>query len=87
MAAAVLRWASLAAAGAVSLLLLAAPQLIGRTMTPLAHTLLPLALFGVSGGFVTGIGFTPDRRLWRVLLGPFVAWPAMALYPLLVALA
>ncbi len=80
------RTVSLGAALAISVLILLAPGLLGR-MTALTHTVLPLALLGVSGGFVHGIGYTPDNSWLRLLFGPAVAWPLMALYPALIAAA
>lgn len=42
------------------------------------HGLLMLLLWGVSAGFVHGVGFVPEHRVLRLLLGPLVAWPLIA---------
>jgi predicted membrane protein len=41
------------------------------------HALLMLLLWGVSAGFVHGVGFVPERRILRLTLGPLAAWPLM----------
>lgn len=38
-----------------------------------------LIMSGLSAGFVHGVGFRPKNRVLRVALGPYVAWPFMAL--------
>jgi predicted membrane protein len=38
------------------------------------HAALPVALIGVAGAFVYGIGYSPDHRLLRILFGPVCAW-------------
>lgn len=43
------------------------------------HGLLTLLMWGMSAGFVHGIGFDPDNRWIRMLLGPLVAWPILLL--------
>jgi predicted membrane protein len=42
------------------------------------HGLLMLLLWGASAGFVHGVGFVPEHRVLRLLLGPLVAWPLLA---------
>jgi predicted membrane protein len=41
------------------------------------HAQLTLLMWGLSAGFVHGIGFDPNNRWLRVLLGPFIAWPIL----------
>lgn len=41
------------------------------------HGLLSLVMLGVSAGFVHGVGFVPQHRMWRVLFGPWLAWTLM----------
>lgn len=44
---------------------------------PISHGLLALIMWGMSAGFVHGIGFVPRNRTLRVLLGPIAAWLGM----------
>lgn len=39
-----------------------------------SHGSLMLVMLGVSAGFVHGVGFIPEHKLWRILLGPWTAW-------------
>lgn len=41
------------------------------------HGLLALVMWGISAGFVHGVGFVPESRIWRVALGPWTAWILM----------
>jgi predicted membrane protein len=75
----VARGVSLAAALAVSAVLMLYPYALGTTMTPAVHSALPLLLFGVSGAFVHGFGFRPDSRALRIAFSPLVAWTLIAL--------
>ena len=38
-----------------------------------------LIMWGLSAGFVYGVGFIPRNRLLRVALGPWLAWAGFAL--------
>ena len=76
---------SFALAIGVSATLLVFPYLLGSPPSPRVHALLPILLFGVSGAWVHGLGFVPRRRVWRILFGPIVAWPAIAGSGLLIA--
>lgn len=73
----VTRAISLVLAGAISLVVLLYPYAFGRAMTPLTHSLLPVMLLGVAGGFVHGLGFVPSSRLVRWLFAPASAWGLM----------
>lgn len=46
---------------------------------PIGHGVLMLIMWGLSAGFVYGVGFVPVNRLLRVALGPWVAWAGFAL--------
>jgi predicted membrane protein len=69
----IMRGAALALAGLIATVLLVAPRLVGRELDPLTHSALPLLLFGMSGAFVYGLGFEPEAKLLRVLLGPLAS--------------
>ena len=45
--------------------------------SPISHGVLTLIMWGLSAGFVHGVGFVPHNRVLRVLLGPVVAWLLM----------
>lgn len=81
------RWISLALAVAISGTLLIFPYLLGSPPSPRVHALLPWLLFGLSGAWVHGLGFVPVRRLWRILFGPPVAWPLIAISGTLILLS
>jgi cyd operon protein YbgE len=65
---------------AITLMLLV--TLFPRALTtpdgsPISHGVLTLIMWGMSAGFVHGVGFVPRNRVLRVLLGPVVAWLLM----------
>ncbi|HEY9146103.1 MAG TPA: cyd operon YbgE family protein [Thiobacillus sp.] len=41
------------------------------------HGILALIMWGMSAGFVHGVGFVPRDKILRVLLGPIAAWLGM----------
>ncbi len=43
----------------------------------MGHGLLSLMVWGMSAGFVHGLGFDPDGRFWRVVFSPLSAWLLM----------
>ena len=45
--------------------------------SPISHGVLVLIMWGMSAGFVHGVGFVPRNRVLRMLLGPAVAWLLM----------
>ena len=49
-----------------------------RAFAHAGHGLLTLVMLGVSAGFVHGVGFVPQHKVWRILFGPWVAWPLQA---------
>lgn len=65
---------SLLAALLLAGILLLVPMLLMREPD---HTLLMLGMWGISAGFVHGVGYVPHLSLWRWLLGPWLAWPLM----------
>lgn len=81
------RWVSLLLAVGISGTLLIFPYLLGSPPSSRVHALLPFLLFGVSGAWVHGLGFVPARQLWRILFGPPVVWPLIAVAGMLIALS
>ena len=69
-----LRMVSLLLALALAGLILTYP----RAFAHAGHGLLSLVMLGVSAGFVHGVGFIPEHKVWRILFGPWVAWPLLA---------
>lgn len=64
-------------------LLMAATLAVLITLYPLplahmSHGMLSLLVWGVCAGFVHGMGFDPQSRVWRWLLSPLLAWSLMA---------
>jgi predicted membrane protein len=45
--------------------------------SPINHGALMLIMWGMSAGFVHGVGFIPRNRVLRVALGPVIAWLLM----------
>lgn len=45
----------------------------------MSHGKLTLLMWGMSAGFVHGIGFDPNNRWLRMLFGPLIAWPILLL--------
>jgi len=73
------RGVSLLAALTLMLLVTLLPR--GLTVddgSPIGHGVLTLIMWGLSAGFVHGVGFVPHNRILRVLLGPLAAWLGMA---------
>ena len=70
---------SLLLAAPLALLLLIHPAAMLDEQGRYSHSLLMLVMWGVSAGFVHGVGFDPINRLWRLLFGPACAWPLLVL--------
>lgn len=74
------RGVSLVVAFVLMLLVTLAPRALtvedGRAI---GHGTLMLIMWGMSAGFVHGVGFVPNNAVLRILLGPLAAWPLMAL--------
>lgn len=68
---------SLVTALGLSGALLAMPHLVATDTMSLKHGPLSLAMWGISAGFVHGIGYIPEMWIWRFTLGPVIAWPVM----------
>jgi predicted membrane protein len=68
------RGLTLLAGSAIALTLFVYPLALGPQMGPREHTALPILLMGVSAAFVHGLGFEPETRLARWILGPVAAW-------------
>ncbi len=81
-----LQLASLAMAIVLSSLLLIYPRVVAVSIGDVNHGLLTLLLWGISAGFVHGVGFVPRMSIWRVVFHPFIGWPLMA-YGILSALS
>lgn len=69
----------LTAIGLVLLVTLVPHALTDADGLPVAHGVLVPVMWGMSAGFVHGVGFRPENPVLRVTLGPYVAWPLMAL--------
>ncbi|MFY9289851.1 MAG: cyd operon YbgE family protein [Methylorubrum rhodinum] len=80
------RAASLATALVLSAALLLYPRILGARLGPVEHAVLPLLLLGVSGAFVSGLGYRPDNRVARAVLSPAAAWSLMTVGVALLAL-
>jgi predicted membrane protein len=50
-----------------------------KALAHASHGMLSLTMFGVCAGFVHGVGFIPETKPWRILLGPWAAWTLMSL--------
>lgn len=68
---------SLAAAAGLALAITIYPRGLVHDGVLLGHGWLALLMWGLSAGFVHGVGFDPDNRTLRVLLGPYIAWPLL----------
>ncbi|OZA10726.1 MAG: hypothetical protein B7X94_06150 [Hydrogenophilales bacterium 17-62-8] len=72
------RGATLTAAIALMLLITLMPRgLATADGSAISHSLLSLVMWGLSAGFVYGIGFVPRNRLLRMVFSPLVAWLGM----------
>ncbi|ADE11386.1 cyd operon YbgE family protein [Sideroxydans lithotrophicus] len=69
------RMLSLLLALALTGIILTYPRALGHT----SHGMLSLTMLGICAGFIHGVGFIPETRLWRLLFGPWVAWALMGL--------
>jgi predicted membrane protein len=77
-AARTLRTASFLTALALGVTLMLFPFVLRYVPTARLHTALPIALLGIAGALVHGIGYRPDSRLLRLLFGPLCAWSMIA---------
>jgi cyd operon protein YbgE len=73
------RTLSLLLAIPLSLIVLLHPFALVDHQGGYSHGLLALAMWGISAGFVHGLGFEPRALAWRWLVSPWVAWPLVVL--------
>ncbi|MBI3431992.1 MAG: hypothetical protein HY018_07275 [Hydrogenophilales bacterium] len=74
------RGVSLVSALALMILVTVLPRgLTAPDGSPISHGLLALIMWGMSAGFVHGIGFVPGNRILRSVLGPIAAWLGMGI--------
>ncbi|SCX95900.1 cyd operon YbgE family protein [Pseudomonas flexibilis] len=73
------RAASLLLATPLALLLLIHPAAMLDAEGGYSHSLLMLVMWGISNGFIHGVGFDPHSRLWRTLFHPLGGWLLMGL--------
>jgi len=72
------RGSTLAAAIALMLLITLMPRgLTTPDGSAISHGMLSLVMWGMSAGFVHGIGFVPRNRILRIGFSPLVAWLGM----------
>jgi cyd operon protein YbgE len=68
---------SLLAAIALVALIVFYPRAVATSTQDIHHGRLLVMMWGISAGFVHGVGFVPRSRLLGFLLGPFAAWLLM----------
>jgi len=73
------RAVSLLLATPLALLLLIHPAAMLDDKAHYSHGLLSLVMWGISCGFIHGVGFTPYSRLWRGVFHPLAGWLMMGL--------
>ena len=72
------RGVSLASAFALMILVTVFPRgLTTADGSPISHGVLAFIMWGMSAGFVHGVGFIPRNNALRLLLGPVIAWLLM----------
>ncbi len=73
------RLLSLLLASPLALVLLIHPAAMLDGQGGYSHPQLMLVMWGISAGFVHGVGFVPQGWGWRWMLGPLPAWLFCAL--------
>lgn len=73
------RAVSFSAALAITVTVLIFPRTIALDMHSVPHGWLVLLMFGMSFGYVHGIGFVPHNPWLKTVFSPWVAWPLMLL--------
>ncbi|WP_317928681.1 cyd operon YbgE family protein [Halioxenophilus sp. WMMB6] len=81
------RLVSLFLAAGLSLVVLVAPWLLSAEAGAINHGLLAMVFWGISVGFVHGVGYVPVAQFWQWALNPLLAWMVMAWTTVLVARA
>ena len=71
------QWLSFLSAMLLSFLVLLFPQLLIEEGGAMGHGFLSLFMYGISAGFVFGVGFVPRNKIVAWLLGPWVGWSLM----------
>ena len=64
-------------AAALSVLILVFPTAVADSIGSVDHGRLSLLMWGMAAGYVHGVGFDPHYWLWRLVFGPWAAWPLM----------
>lgn len=70
---------SLMMACVLSVLLCALPSVVATAIGDIDHGMLSLCMWGISAGFIHGVGYIPHTRIWRWAFSPYLAWPVMGL--------
>lgn len=73
------RVVSLLLATPLALVLLIHPAAMLDAEGGYSHGLLMLVMWGISSGFIHGVGFDPYSRLWRTAFHPLGGWLLMGL--------
>ena len=73
------RAASLLLAAPLALVLLIHPAAMLDAEGRYSHGLLMLVMWGISSGFIHGVGFDPHSRLWRSVFHPLAGWLLLGL--------
>lgn len=76
---AIARIISLIAALTITVTVLVFPRSIALDMYSVPHGWLVLLMFGMSFGFVHGVGFIPQNKYLKTVFSPIIAWPLMTL--------
>ncbi|MCW3148433.1 cyd operon YbgE family protein [Stutzerimonas stutzeri] len=70
---------SLLLASPLALVLLIHPAAMLDGQGGYSHPQLMLVMWGISIGFVHGVGFVPQLWVWRLLFHPLLGWPLLGL--------
>ena len=73
------RAGSLLLAAPLALVLLIHPAAMLDAEGRYSHGLLMLVMWGISSGFIHGVGFDPHSRLWRSVFHPLAGWLLLGL--------
>ena len=76
---AIARIISLIAALTITFTVLVFPRSIALDMYSVPHGWLVLLMFGMSFGYVHGMGFIPQNKYLKTVFSPIIAWPLMTL--------
>ncbi|MBK3757921.1 cyd operon YbgE family protein [Stutzerimonas sp. R40042] len=73
------RTLSLLLAGPLALVLLIHPAAMLDGQGGYSHPQLMFVMWGISAGFIHGVGFVPRHGAWRLAFHPLLGWPLMGL--------